>query len=156
MNYKEDFKKIINENNIVLFMKGTKDMPVCGFSNTVVSVLNHYGVDLKEFNYDRDQKEKNPKFRIIYAGTISVRKGIIYLLEAFNQLDLENSELMLIEDIEKDLTSRLNKYKKNKKIVFKKSMKQSDLKKYYNISDVFVLNSIEDGFELFQLIAHQL
>ena len=53
---------------------------------------------------------------------------------------------MLIGDIEKDLTSRLNKYKKNKKIVFKKSMKQSDLKKYYNISDVFVLNSIEDGF----------
>ena len=45
MNYKEDFKKIIDENNIVLFMKGTKDMPVCGFSKTVVSVLNHYGVD---------------------------------------------------------------------------------------------------------------
>ena len=116
-----------------------------GFSDKKI-IKNHYGVDLKEFNYDRDQKEKNPKFRIIYAGTISVRKGIIYLLEAFNQLDLENSELMLIGDIEKDLTSRLNKYKKNKKIVFKKSMKQSDLKKYYNISDVFVLNSIEDGF----------
>ncbi len=116
-----------------------------GFSDKKI-IKNHYGVDLKEFNYDRDQKEKNPKFRIIYTGTISVRKGIIYLLEAFNQLDLENSELMLIGDIEKDLTSRLNKYKKNKKIVFKKSMKQSDLKKYYNISDVFVLNSIEDGF----------
>ena len=116
-----------------------------GFSEKKI-IKNHYGVDLKEFIYDRDQKEKNPKFRIIYTGTISVRKGIIYLLEAFNQLDLENSELMLIGNIEKDLTSRLNKYKKNKKIVFKKSMKQNDLKKYYNISDVFVLNSIEDGF----------
>tara|TARA_Y100000748_G_scaffold38347_1_gene28318 strand:+ start:1017 stop:1328 length:312 start_codon:yes stop_codon:yes gene_type:complete len=50
MNYKEDFKKIIDENNIVLFMKGTKDMPVCGFSKTVVSVLNHYGVNFHDVN----------------------------------------------------------------------------------------------------------
>tara|TARA_A100000164_G_C21868593_1_gene753910 strand:+ start:1115 stop:1426 length:312 start_codon:yes stop_codon:yes gene_type:complete len=50
MNYKEDFKKVIEENNIVLFMKGTKDMPVCGFSKTVVSVLNHYGVDFHDVN----------------------------------------------------------------------------------------------------------
>jgi monothiol glutaredoxin len=28
-------------------MKGTKDMPRCGFSNSVVNVLNHYGVDYK-------------------------------------------------------------------------------------------------------------
>jgi len=32
MNFKEEFKKIIDENTIVLFLKGTKDMPVCGFS----------------------------------------------------------------------------------------------------------------------------
>ena len=38
MNFKEQFKKIIDENAIVLFMKGTKDAPVCGFSNTVVPV----------------------------------------------------------------------------------------------------------------------
>ena len=50
MNFKEDFKKVIEENNIVLFMKGTKDMPVCGFSKTVVSVLNHYGVDFHDVN----------------------------------------------------------------------------------------------------------
>ena len=43
MNFKEDFKKVIEEKKIVLFMKGTKDAPVCGFSKTVVSVLNHYG-----------------------------------------------------------------------------------------------------------------
>mgnify|MGYP003302127197 CR=1 FL=1 len=46
MNFKEDFKKVIEENKIVLFMKGTKEMPVCGFSKTVVSVLDHYGVCL--------------------------------------------------------------------------------------------------------------
>tara|TARA_B100000900_G_C20434217_1_gene656291 strand:+ start:637 stop:948 length:312 start_codon:yes stop_codon:yes gene_type:complete len=50
MNFKEEFKKIIDENNIVLFMKGTKESPLCGFSNTVVNVLNHYGVDFKDIN----------------------------------------------------------------------------------------------------------
>ena len=50
MNFKEEFKKIIDENNIVLFMKGTKESPLCGFSNTVVNVLNHYGVDYKDVN----------------------------------------------------------------------------------------------------------
>ena len=50
MNFKEDFKKVIEEKKIVLFMKGTKDAPVCGFSKTVVSVLNHYGVDFHDVN----------------------------------------------------------------------------------------------------------
>ena len=37
-------QKIIDEiasNNIILFMKGTKGMPMCGFSNSVVQILNH-------------------------------------------------------------------------------------------------------------------
>ena len=47
-------KKIIDENSIVLFMKGTKDAPVCGFSNTVVQLLNHYGVNYKDVNILED------------------------------------------------------------------------------------------------------
>ena len=54
MNFKEQFKKIIDENAIVLFMKGTKDAPVCGFSNTVVQILNHYGVNYKDVNILED------------------------------------------------------------------------------------------------------
>jgi len=30
----------ITENKVVVFMKGTKEMPMCGFSNTVVQILN--------------------------------------------------------------------------------------------------------------------
>jgi monothiol glutaredoxin len=50
MNFKEEFKKIIDENAIVLFLKGTKDMPQCGFSKTVVNLLNHYGVEFQDVN----------------------------------------------------------------------------------------------------------
>ena len=50
MNLSEQIKSDINENPIILFMKGTKDMPRCGFSNQVVQILNHYGVDYKDVN----------------------------------------------------------------------------------------------------------
>ena len=50
MEMKEQIIDDINNNNIILYMKGTKDMPMCGFSNSVVQLLNHYGVEFKDVN----------------------------------------------------------------------------------------------------------
>lgn len=50
MDLKEQIINDINENPIMLFMKGTPEMPQCGFSNAVVQVLNHYGVEYKATN----------------------------------------------------------------------------------------------------------
>ena len=50
-------KQIVNNiitNPIVLYMKGTKEMPMCGFSNTVVQVLNHYDLTFKDVNLLED------------------------------------------------------------------------------------------------------
>ena len=33
------------KNKVILFMKGTREMPQCGFSAKVVQILNSYGVD---------------------------------------------------------------------------------------------------------------
>ena len=44
MELKEKIINDIKSNSIILFMKGTKEMPMCGFSNSVTQVLNHYGV----------------------------------------------------------------------------------------------------------------
>lgn len=35
----------IKNNNIVLYMKGTKEMPSCGFSSAVVNILNKFNLD---------------------------------------------------------------------------------------------------------------
>ena len=35
-------------------MKGTKNMPQCSFSNSVVQILNHYGIDYKDINVLED------------------------------------------------------------------------------------------------------
>ena len=41
---KEKIDSLINDNKIMVFMKGTKLMPQCGFSNNVVQILNTLGV----------------------------------------------------------------------------------------------------------------
>ena len=47
MNIEEDIKKLINENDICLFMKGTPEAPQCGFSMTVSNILKHLGTNFK-------------------------------------------------------------------------------------------------------------
>lgn len=42
--------KFVNENKIVLFIKGTKQFPQCGFSNTVVQIFNQLGVPYETIN----------------------------------------------------------------------------------------------------------
>ena len=42
--------KQVAGNDVVLFMKGTKTMPQCGFSMQVAQILNHLGVDFKDIN----------------------------------------------------------------------------------------------------------
>jgi len=50
MTLSEQIKTDISENPIILYMKGTKEQPMCGFSNAVVQVLNEYGVEYKDVN----------------------------------------------------------------------------------------------------------
>ena len=54
MDLKEVIVKDIKNNQIILYMKGTKEMPMCGFSNSVVQILNHYGVEYKDVNILED------------------------------------------------------------------------------------------------------
>ena len=54
MEMKEQIVSDIETNPIILYMKGTKEMPMCGFSNSVVQVLNHYGVEYKDVNVLED------------------------------------------------------------------------------------------------------
>ena len=54
MDLKETIEKDIKNNQVILYMKGTKNMPMCGFSNSVVQILNHYGVEYKDVNILED------------------------------------------------------------------------------------------------------
>ena len=47
-------RKAIANNDVVLFMKGTKTFPQCGFSSQVAQILGHMGVDYKDVNVLED------------------------------------------------------------------------------------------------------
>lgn len=49
-------KDSITSNDVVLFMKGTKEMPQCGFSSRVAGVLNYMGVDFADVNVLADDE----------------------------------------------------------------------------------------------------
>ena len=48
-------KGLINENDVSLFMKGTPDMPQCGFSLTVSNILKYLKVNFKGINVLDDE-----------------------------------------------------------------------------------------------------
>ncbi|MAN15365.1 MAG: monothiol glutaredoxin, Grx4 family [Dinoroseobacter sp.] len=50
MTAQDQIKETVTSNDVVLFMKGTKAMPQCGFSSRVAGVLNFMGVDYSDVN----------------------------------------------------------------------------------------------------------
>lgn len=51
---KARIEQLVNKNKIMVFMKGSKLMPQCGFSNNVVQILNTFGVPYETFNVLED------------------------------------------------------------------------------------------------------
>lgn len=49
----------VKSNDVVLFMKGTPDFPMCGFSGQVVQILNYLGVPYKGINVLEDEELRN-------------------------------------------------------------------------------------------------
>tara|TARA_B100001057_G_scaffold486251_1_gene567138 strand:+ start:1475 stop:1834 length:360 start_codon:yes stop_codon:yes gene_type:complete len=52
----DKINKIIKDNKVVLFMKGTSSMPQCGFSSKVSSILNFINVSYKDINVLADEE----------------------------------------------------------------------------------------------------
>ena len=46
----QKIKDTIDNNSVVLFMKGSKEMPQCGFSNAVVNALSYLNVEFKDID----------------------------------------------------------------------------------------------------------
>ena len=51
----DQIRDTLTKNDVVLYMKGTKAMPQCGFSSRVAGVLNFMGVDYVDVNVLADE-----------------------------------------------------------------------------------------------------
>ena len=54
MSAHEKISKAVSENDVLLYMKGTPVFPQCGFSSTVVQILDYVGADYESVNVLED------------------------------------------------------------------------------------------------------
>lgn len=52
----ERIEKLLSENKVVLFMKGTQSFPMCGFSSRACAILQDMGVKFQDVNILEDEE----------------------------------------------------------------------------------------------------
>ena len=73
---KTRIEELIRSNRVMLFMKGTRQFPACGFSNAVVQILKKEGVQFETFNILSDPEMRQglkeysnwPTYPQLYVG----------------------------------------------------------------------------------------
>ncbi len=106
------------------------------------------GVDVEYFLHNRPtEAASQPKFRVISVGLISLRKGVQYLLAAWNKLNLpKDCELILVGTMTKDFASIISRLNIPSNVTFTGPVDRSTLRMLYQQASLFVLPSLEDGF----------
>jgi alpha-maltose-1-phosphate synthase len=111
-------------------------------------IYNPFGTNISTFAPGIKSDEV---FRVVYAGALSVRKGIHYLVDAFVEADIPNSELCLVGNSTAETPKLLARADDRVKCVG--HVTQAKLADYYHNSSVFVMASIEEGMAMVQLQA---
>jgi len=102
-----------------------------------------YGVRLDKFKLI--EPPAADRFDVLFAGQISLRKGIPYLLEAFHRLRHPHKSLTLVGGVQDELRPLLAKLP-TEDVTFTGSLPQPELARRMSRSHVLVLPSVEEGF----------
>ena len=107
------------------------------------------GVSTTAFVPDYAEREKRRrlsggKFRILFVGTVSARKGVYYLLKAFHALKHLNAELFLIGLVKPQMHKILADFEGE--FTYCGALRRKDLVRHYQVADVVVLPSLADSF----------
>jgi len=106
-----------------------------------------YGVRLEKFK--RTEEPPTDRFQVLYAGTVSLRKGFPYLLQAFAQLWHSTKRLRVAGAIHPDMKTLLGQLPQDQ-VEFLGPVTQERMPELMSASHVMVLPSIEEGLALVQ------
>jgi starch synthase len=114
---------------------------------------NSLGVNLKQFNTTEEKLLSPTKegLKIIFAGSMSIRKGIPDLIEGFKKARLFNSQLTLVGGCTKEVERFLDFKDDRIKIIGHRP--QNELPVHYRRAHCFVMPSIEEGMAMVQMQA---
>jgi len=100
--------------------------------------------------FDPDIREDDHPPTVIYAGYLSERKGVKYLVEAFAKVveTLPTTQLCLIGDGHERpmLEALISQYNLSEQVTLTGFVEPHDIPRYYAQGDIFVLPSLEDTF----------
>ena len=117
-----------------------------GFADEKVHVLP-YGVRLDKFKPTAAPPVDS--FEVLFAGQISLRKGIPYLLEAFAKLRHPRKRLTVVGSVQDDMRDLLAKLP-TENVTFTGTIPQAELAARMSRSHVLALPSVEEGLALVQ------
>ena len=106
-----------------------------------------YGVRLERFR-PAGEPPKN-RFEVLFAGGVSLRKGVPYLMEAFAQLRHPSKRLRIAGAIRPDFEAVLSRMPREN-VELLGSVSQEKMVELMSTSHVMVLPSIEEGLALVQ------
>ncbi len=108
-----------------------------------------YGVRLDKFTRTTPPPDSDASFQVLFAGQVSLRKGIPYLLEAFASLKHPRKHLTVVGSIQDDIRNLL-KTLSTEHVTFTGSIPQTELAEKMSASHLLVLPSVEEGLALVQ------
>jgi starch synthase len=108
--------------------------------------LAPYGVELSLFYPDGEPSGN--EFQVLFVGTVSVRKGIHYLVDGFDKLERQRKRLILVGPIEPSFRETIDRLRLRADIDVMGPKPYRELKSIMSKSHVMVLPSVEDGFGL--------
>ena len=106
-----------------------------------------YGVRLDKFR--PMGKPSTETFDVLFAGQVSLRKGVPYLLQAFSLLRHPRKTLTIAGAVQNDIRGLLGRLPAEH-VVFTGSLSQADLANRMSRSHVLALSSVEEGLALVQ------
>ncbi len=106
-----------------------------------------YGVRLQNFGPTADPPAH--EFHVLFAGAVSLRKGVPYLLEAFAALKHPRKRLRIVGSVQPELKSLLTSFPLGD-VEFLGAVPQPELAALMSRSHALVLPSIEEGLALVQ------
>lgn len=116
----------------------------CGFADSKI-VVNPLGAELSQF-YPVDDRNDD-EFVVSFVGSIQIRKGVRYLLDAFARLKHPKKRLVIVGVMFDEMKEEIRRHS-TEHVKFVGKADKAKLRQIFSQSNAMVLPSVEDGFGL--------